>query len=346
MTKIDLNQIALFLGVVNAGSFTAAAKLLSLPTSSVSRGVARLERELGTRLLQRTTRKFHLTDAGKQFFEQAEAALAALERATTTLTDGTEEVRGRVRLSLPGDAVDAYMAETLAEFQRLHPGVELEVGFTNRQVALVEEGYDLALRGGRLADSSLLSRKVTDTELALFAAPSYLARRGLPRTLAELAEHACVLFERDRSWVLEGPRGTETVHPRGVLVVDSMTFVGLAVAAGLGIGLVPVVAAVGEHFGEQRRSLVRVLPEYAQPGAALSLVWPASPFVPRRVTLLRDHLVERLRARYVACEKTLAELDASGAQPLPSVPRGAGDAARRRVSAAPSKSGQPRARRT
>ena len=312
MTKIDLNQIALFLRVVNAGSFTAAAKLLALPTSSVSRGVARLEHDLGTRLLQRTTRKFQLTDAGKQFFEQAEAALGALERATTTLTDDTEEVRGRVRLSLAGDsAADAFMAETFAEFRRRHPGVRIELQFTNRFVDLVQEGFDLALRAGRLADSSLVSRKVTDTELALFAAPSYLARRGVPRTFAELPQHDCVLFEREPTWALEGPHGTETVRPEGVIVGDSMTFVSLAIGAGLGIGLVPVVAAVGERLGQQRPSLVRVLPEYVQRSAALSVVWPASPFVPRRVTLLRDYLVERLRARYVVCERALAELDAT-----------------------------------
>src|SRR5262249_9229212 len=267
MTNIDLNQIALFLRVVNAGSFTAAAKLLALPTSSVSRGVARLEQDLGTRLLQRTTRQFHLTDAGKQFYEQAEAALGALERATTTVTDGTEEVRGRVRLSLPSDSVDAFMAEALAEFQRRHPGVRLEVQFTNRRVNLVEEDFDLALRAGKLEDSSLMSRKVTNSELALFAAPSYLERRGVPRTLAELAQHDCVLCERGRTWVLEGPRGVETLHPDGVIVVDSMSFVSFAIAAGFGIGLVPVVAAVGERVGRVRPSLLRVLPEYAQRGA-------------------------------------------------------------------------------
>jgi DNA-binding transcriptional LysR family regulator len=346
MTKIDLNQIALFLRVVNAGSFTAAAKLLALPTSSVSRGVARLERELGTRLLQRTTRQFHLTDAGKQFYEQAEAALGALERATTTIAEGTEEVRGRVRLSLPSDGVDAFMAEVLADFQRRYPAVRLELQFTNRHVDLVQEGFDLALRAGKLADSSLLSRKITDTELALFAAPAYLARRGVPRTLAELAEHDCVLFERGRSWVLEGPRGSETLHPEGVLLVDSMTFLSLAIGAGFGIGLLPLVAAVGEQLGQQRPSLVRVLPEYAQSGAALSIVWPPSPFVPRRVMLLRDHLAERLRARYVACAKKLAEFDGTrGVQPVPPAPRADVGGAPRRASAAPSKSARRRARR-
>jgi DNA-binding transcriptional LysR family regulator len=346
MTKIDLNQIALFLRVVDAGSFTAAAKLLALPTSSVSRGVARLEHELGTQLLQRTTRAVRLTDAGKQYYEQAASALGVLERATTTLADGSGELRGRIRLSLPSDTVDAFTAETLAEFQALHPGVRLEAQFTNRHVDLVEEGFDLALRAGKLADSSLVSRKVTDTELALFAAPSYLARRGVPRTLAELAEHDCVLFERNKSWLLSGPRGSETVHPAGVMLVDSMAFVSLAIAAGSGIGLVPVVAAVGEQLGKPRPSLVRVLPEYAQPGSALSVVWPPSPFVPRRVALLRDHLVERLRARYVACESALVAARPHGVQPVPPVPHADADRAPRRASAAPSTTARRRARRT
>lgn len=115
--------------------------------------------------------------------------------------------------------------------------------------------------------------------LALFAAPAYLARRGVPQTLAELAQHDCVVFEGMRAWSLVGPRGAETARPAGVLVADSMAFVSSAVGAGPGV------------------------------------VWPPSPFVPRRVTLLRDYLIERLRARYVACEKALGELGATDAAP-------------------------------
>src|SRR4051794_986412 len=280
MTKTDLNQIALFARVVDAGSFTRAAKDLELPISSVSRGVANLERALGTRLLQRTTRKLHLTDAGKRFYENAHAALDALEQATSSVTSASEEASGLVRLTLPSDAGDAFLAKIFAEFRQAHPGVELQANFTNRYVDLVEEGFDLALRAGRLADSSLVGSKIVDSEFALFAAPSYLARRGTPRSWGDLAEHDTVVFERMRSWSLEGPRGVETLRPRPVLVVDSMGFISHLVAAGLGIGLVPLERAPADTYGREPPTPLRVLPPFVYRGAARSLLWPAPPLVP------------------------------------------------------------------
>jgi len=305
MAKLDLNQIALFARVVDAGSFTRAAKELELPISSVSRGVAGLERTLGTRLLQRTTRKLHLTDSGKRFYENAHAALGALEQATSSVTSTSDEASGRVRLTLPSDAGDAFLARIFAEFRQAHPAVELQVNFTNRYVDLVEEGFDLALRAGRLADSSLVGSKIIDSELALFAAPSYLERRGTPRVWDDLVGHDAVIFERMRSWSLEGPRGVETLRPRPVLVVDSMGFMSHAVAAGLGIGLVPLERALADTYGHDPPTLVRVLPDFVYRGAALSLLWPASPFVPRRVVLFREHLSKRLRERHLSCSEVL-----------------------------------------
>jgi DNA-binding transcriptional LysR family regulator len=317
MTKLDLNHIALFARVVDAGSFTRAAKDLELPISSVSRGVAHLERALGARLLQRTTRKLHLTDAGKRFYENAHAALGALEQATSSVASTSDEVSGRVRLTLPSDAGDAFLAQIFAEFREAHPGVELQVNFTNRYVDLVEEGFDLALRAGRLADSSLVGHKIVESELALFAAPAYLERRGTPRAWSDLAEHAAVVFDRMRTWSLEGPRGLETLRPQAAVVVDSMGFLSHAVAAGLGIGLVPLERALSDTYGRDPPTLVRVLPDFVFRGAALSLLWPASPFIPRRVVLFRDHLSKRLRERHVACSNVLGTRSSAAPSPAP-----------------------------
>jgi DNA-binding transcriptional LysR family regulator len=317
MAKMDLNQIALFARVVDAGSFTRAAKDLHVPISSVSRGVAGLERALGTRLLQRTTRKLNLTDAGKRFYENAHAALGALEQAATSVTSTSDEASGRVRLTLPSDAGDAFLAQVFAEFRQAHPGVELQANFTNRYVDLVEEGFDLALRAGRLADSSLVGHKIVESELALFAAPSYLERRGTPRAWGDLAEHDSVVFERMRSWSLEGPRGIETTRPRAVLIADSMGFLSQAVAAGLGIGLVPLERALSDTYGRDPPTLVRVLPDFVHRGTALSLLWPASPFVPRRVVLFRDHLTKRLRERHASCSEVLGMRRSPALSPAP-----------------------------
>lgn len=319
---MDLNQIALFARVVDAGSFTRAAKDLELPISSVSRGVANLERALGTRLLQRTTRKLHLTDAGKRFYENAHAALDALEQATSSATSASDEASGLVRLTLPSDAGDAFLAQIFAEFRQAHPGVELQANFTNRYVDLVEEGFDLALRAGRLADSSLVGSKIVESEFALFAAPSYLERRGTPRGWDDLATHDAVVFERMRSWSLEGPRGVETLRPHPVLVVDSVGFLSHAVAAGLGVGLVPLERALADTYGHDPPTLVRVLPDFVYRGAALSLLWPPSPFVPRRVVLFREHLSKRLRERHLSCSELLGTRGADApAPPAPSTSR-------------------------
>ena len=230
-------------------------------------------------------------------------------------------MRGTVRITLPIDAGDAFIAEMFADFQLEHPGVRVEAHFSNRYVDLVEEGFDLALRAGKLGDSSLVSRKIAESEFALFASPAYLARRGTPESLAELEAHDCLIFERMRDWSLQGPKGLETVRPAGdrFVVLIRMAFLTLMAGTGLGIALLPIVNALGATFGRDPPSHVRILPEYVQRSGGLSLLWPASPgFIPVRVALLRDHLTERLRSRYATCAEALVTGAKPPAPPAPS----------------------------
>jgi DNA-binding transcriptional LysR family regulator len=291
---MDYDDVALFTRVVQTGSFTAAAAALSLPKSSVSRRVARLEQDLGVRLLQRTTRRLTLTDAGQGFFERVRTAIAGLQEAATAVREAGSEPRGSVRMTAPVDAFTLGLGEAISEFVKRYPGIQIELALTSRLVDLVGEGFDLAVRAGVLKDSTLIARKVGPSEAGLFASPAYLRRRGRPKRLADLGEHECLLYRvrggRTR-WQLTGPSGEESVEVRGAVSADEMSFLASVASAGVGIGLLPLEVV---HATVRRGELVPVLPQYRATGAAVCVVLPSSVFVPSRVALLRDHLVDVL----------------------------------------------------
>jgi DNA-binding transcriptional LysR family regulator len=296
----DLNQIAAFVRVMEVGSFTAAAEALSLPKSSVSRMVAKLEQSLGVTLMQRTTRKLLITDAGKLYLEQARHALSLLTEAQTRLREAEGEPRGLVRFTAPVDPSGSMLSALLSSFVRKYPCIQLDLLFTQRRLDLVAEGVDLALRAGRLDDSSLVGRRLGYTPLCLVAAPAYLNERGTPRRLAQLSEHECLLFRAQRNrqrWTLTGKRGVESVQVAGAINVDELTYLVHLAREGVGIAMLPELAAE-EALREGK--LVRVLPSYRQHGSAVYLVHPATPHLPRRVALLRDHLFEPLRTLFTA----------------------------------------------
>ncbi len=290
---MDLNRIAVFARVVEAGSFTAAAAALGVRKSSVSRSVAALEETLGIRLLQRTTRRLSLTDAGAAYYARARDALAGIEEAQRAASSLGAEARGVVRITAPVDLA-GDLARVTSAFVRAHPAVRVEVSLTARLVDLVKEGFDLAVRAGPLVDSSLLARKLGETEIGLFASPAYLDRAGRPRRLSDLARHDCVLYRAAGAtaiWRLSGPRGEEEVSVRGRVETDEFAFVRAAAREGVGIAFTPIgmVASLVESG-----DLERVLPRYALRGAPVHIVWPSRGFEPAAVRLLRDALVEAL----------------------------------------------------
>lgn len=301
MTTIDLGKLAIFVRVVETESFTAAAESLGLPKSSVSRGVARLEEELGVRLLQRTTRRLGLTEAGAAFYQSVRSALSVVDEAVAAAADLGSEPRGPIRLTAPVDLGD-FIAEPLVRFARKYPQIQVDVVLTARLVDLVREGFDLALRASRLLDSSLIARKLGTFASGLFAAPAYLKKRGAPRTLAELAGHDCVLFRaRGRAtWTLRGPKGDEQVEVGGPVSTDDLTFVISVAAAGAGIANLPLTLAAR---AVSDRRLVHILPDYAHVHSDLSLVMPSGRYVPARVTLLRDFLAAELKALVPPCPR-------------------------------------------
>lgn len=291
---MDFNDVPMFVRVVEAGSFTAAAAALGREKSSVSRSVARLEEELGVRLLQRTTRRLGLTDAGHAFFERVRGAVIGLEEAASAVQELGGDPRGTVRITTPSGSDTLGIAEALAEFVQRYPKIHVELTLTGRMVDLVAEGFDLALRAGRLTDSTLVARRVGSSDMALFASPLYLKRRGRPKALSDLAEHECVLFRARggrATFSLSGPNGDESVEVTGAINADDLDFVARAAVAGAGVALLPILAAGG--FATLGK-LEQILSEYRLAGAALHIVLPSSAFVPARVALLRDFLFEHL----------------------------------------------------
>ncbi len=303
-TTMDLNLVTAFVRVVEQQSFTGAAKALGLPKSSVSRRVTELEEVLGVQLLHRTTRKLALTEAGRTYYEQAERALTELQAAAESASGMDTEARGIVRVTAPVDIGVLGLAEIIAAFVRQYPDIHVELSLSSKVVDLVEEGFDIGIRAGRSRDASLVVRRLGTAALGLYASPAYLKERGRPQSLDELRAHDCVLFRARHGkalWRLDGPDGeVSSIEVKGRVNVDEMLFVHQAVGAGLGIGLLPtIVIATCKRVGALD-PVERVLPEFSMGGADVAVVTPSGPKRPRRVTILRDFLMQELAPR---CER-------------------------------------------
>jgi DNA-binding transcriptional LysR family regulator len=308
---MDLNRVSAFVRVVHDGSFTAAAQTLGLPKSSISRSVAQLEQDLGIRLLHRTTRQLHLTDAGAAFYERVSRALGDIDEATLAASDTQEELSGVVRVTAPVDIGVGALPGIIARFVRKHPKIRVELSLTGRVVDLVGEGFDLAVRAGPLRDSSLVARRVGELQSVAYASPKYIERHGEPRDLHELAEHACVLFRSTSgkaTWQLTRNDGTSaSVDVTGRVASDDLSFVRKAVLAGAGIGMLPSFLCVR---AEESGRIVRVLTDWALNGAVLHIAYPSARFVPQRVVVLREHLLRYLGKINKQCDERRVKCDA------------------------------------
>ena len=284
----DLNRVAIFAQVASAGSFSVGARALGIPKSSASRAVSQLEDALGVRLLERTTRRLRLTEAGREYYERVAAALSGLDEARAAVMDMRDTPKGTVRIAAPAAWGSWLLAPLVAQVVQEYPEIHIDLSLTDGDVDLVRDGFDLALRMGRLEDSSLIVRTIGSIDRGLFASAAYLERRGTPQQLADLAHHDIIMFRGDGPGDrlrLQGPDGMASVAVRGRVETDAFSFVFESVRLGSGIGLLPVGVCV-EHF-----RLVRVLPEFVEPGYTCSIVYPSSRHLPQRVRLLRDALI-------------------------------------------------------
>lgn len=288
---IDLNDVVLLVEVVRASSFTSVAKARGVPVSTVSRRIARLEKSLGTLLLERTTRRLRLTDAGRGYFAHAERAIDELIDGANGVRSLVSEPRGHVRITAPF-GMGAMLTTSLAPYLAAHPHVTVEVDLTDRRVDLLAEGFDIAFRSGEIDSADFIGKKVYESRRALFASKAYLKRRGRPRDLGDLAKHDLIAARatpRGAAWELVSRRTGRTKRftfmPR--LVVNEMMASRSAALAGGGIAFLP-------SGGESIEGLERVLPEYSGPPGGMWLLYPARRTVTAAVRSCVDHLLATL----------------------------------------------------
>jgi len=288
----------MFTRVVEAQSFTSAAKRAGIPKSSVSRAISRLEEKLGAQLLQRTTRKLSLTDAGQALFARCSPALLELDLAQRDAREMSTTPRGRVRMTAPGDFATDYLGPVLVDFLEQYRDIELDLELTGRKVDLLAEGFDLALRAGKLTDSSLVASKLSESTVELYASPGYLARHGHPKSVQDLANHECILFGETRTtktWTLHSSQGKESVRVHGRISTNELNVTKRFVACGAGIAWLPSL-----HVHEERASgaLEVVLPGTTPGQGQLWFVFPPGRHIPLRVRVLVDFIRERLKHVY------------------------------------------------
>lgn len=293
---MDLNQAAVFVKVVQAGGFSAAARLLGLPTSTVSHRVAMLEKRLGVTLLQRTTRRLHLTDAGQVYFDHASAGLVQMFDAEAAVTEATAEPRGLLRVTAPVDIGDQILATILCKMRSQWPKVDVELVLMNRYVDLVAEGIDVAIRTGSLQDSTLIARHAGIARWMAYASPDYLAGAATIDSPQALRHHRCLQFTPlgREIWTLYGSESSLTVPMSGQTIVNDIGLIMALTLAGEGVALLPVYLC-RQACDEGR--LVKVLPEWHAKADPIHVVYPRQRFMAPKLRAFIEVAVEELAAR-------------------------------------------------
>jgi DNA-binding transcriptional LysR family regulator len=292
-----LRAMATFVAVVEKGSFSAAADQLDISRTAASKLVMDLEAQLGTRLLNRTTRRVSITSAGSSYYERARRILDEVELAETEAAAQTATPRGRLRVAAPMSFGILHLAPRLKGFMDRFPDVTVDLSLNDRHVDLVEEGFDLTVRVGTLSDSSLVSRRLSTTRLSAVAAPLYLEEHGWPQCPEDLKDHACLGYayaSSQATWQFTGPDGSahEVEVPIRLLCNNGEALLAAA-ASGLGIGLQPDFIS---HRMLQMGELVDPLPEYGGVELGIYVLFAHAQFMPLKVRTFIDYLVKSFAA--------------------------------------------------
>ncbi|MBM3546250.1 MAG: LysR family transcriptional regulator [Alphaproteobacteria bacterium] len=291
---LDLEDLRSFVEVVEAGGFNRAATRLGISKSIVSRRIGRLEAELGTQLLSRTTRGIAATESGLEFKARGERILAELDEARDALVNRGGEVAGRLRVSLPLTFGVKHVSPILAGLAARNPRLEIDVSSTDRLVNLVDERFDAAVRIGSLPDSSLVARRLTDARSVLVASPAYLQRKGTPKTPRDLSGHDCLIYTGTviSNWQFQSGKQRLSVKPEGRLRSDNSEVLLEWAAAGLGIANMPTFYLADAI---ERGRVKPLLIDHPTPDFGIYVVLPPGPFVPAKTRLFVDALVERFK---------------------------------------------------
>lgn len=292
---MEIQTLHIFVKVVHTGSFTKAAEALGSQKAHLSRVISQLEKYLGVRLLERTTRALSLTEVGREFFEHAKNILAAVEVAEQAVQKAHSEPVGVLKLTTSEALGQMVVNRWIDGYLQYYPKVKIEADFTNRFVDLVHEGFDLAVRVGQLHDSGLIARKLGDIRYGIFAAPAYLETHGLPISLADLQRHQILSYQGSHEkveWAFEKNGQTQrlTLNPR--LKVNSVLAVRDLVVAGQGLAMLPELV-VSEYLDK----LTKVLPTWSLPSTPVHAVYASAKYLSPKVRAFVDMAVEHLAKR-------------------------------------------------
>jgi len=289
-----LDGVVVFVGVINAGSFTAAAQSLGHSTSYVSKEVTRLEKRLGSRLINRTTRTISLTDAGRAYYERCSQIMADAENAERSINQLQEKASGLLRINAPVSLGSKHLLDALPQFMQHYPEVKLEVEFNDRLIDVVAEGYDVVIRVGEIKDTGLVARKITSSRAVVVASPDYLKRKGCPVLAEELTQHDCIAYSlvptpTQWSFYKGGIRTGVTVEPRA-MCNNAALEVALLVQ-GIGIARLPLFTCEQEVASGALRV---ILQDYDPINLDVFAVYPHRQYLTAKVRAFVDFVAEAL----------------------------------------------------
>jgi DNA-binding transcriptional LysR family regulator len=287
-------NIEALVAVVEAGSFNAAGERLGVAKSMVSRRISQLENRLGSRLLHRTTRRLTLTEAGRNFYQRAVRILAELDEAEQSVAAENTALRGAIKLAAPLTFGLRHLAGAITDFLDTHPAIELNLDLNDRNINLIEEGFDLAVRIGELQDSTLVARRLGNSRAVTCASRAYLERYGEPAHPDELRRHVGLQYSNlgyRQHWQYETPQG-ETVFAQPQIRIRANNGEALACAAVAGLGITTGPTFIlGSYLRED--SLVSILRNYRRPAVGIYALYPPGRMLPRRIRAFSDFLAER-----------------------------------------------------
>ena len=285
----------MLVSVVEAGSISAAAERLNLAKSAVSRRLSELEARLGVSLIHRTTRRLNLTDSGRAYYARCVAILADVEEAESALSQAHSALKGTLKVALPLSFGLLHLSPLIQAFMTEHPDVRFEIDFNDRQIDLMQEGFDLAIRVATLEDSSLIARRLAPIRHVVCASPGYLAHHGTPHAAADLARHLCLAYSNARDpglWSYRGPGGESgQVRVPVRLAASSGEFLMLAALAGEGLVLLPSFYV---HETLRTGQLLPLLTDHVWPELAAYAVYPPTRHLSNRARAFIDFLADRL----------------------------------------------------
>ena len=291
MEQFDLNEIAIFVKVVDAGSFTGAAKNLGLPKSTVSRKITQLEERLGVRLLQRTTRTLSLTDTGSAYYNQCSRIIGDVEEANIAVTEMQSKPKGLLRITAPMLFGTWVLSDLVSNFLKSNPEIQVEIVLTDQSLDLIQEGIDVAFRVGTLADSSLIARPLGEVNVVLCASPHYIEQHGSPQHPNELKQHSIVSWAQGDSWSFDHPESLSVdVKPR-VQVNDAQSLHKMALN-GLGIARLPTFICA-QDIAEKK--LTPLLCNWSFNAVPIHAIYPSNRHLSVKVRSFVDYVVDELR---------------------------------------------------